>query len=229
MNDHEEARTWAKRLGRVGAWTFDIERLSAAAARDYVRELEGLGIAALWIPESLGSKEIFAHAGVLLASSARLLVASGIANIWARDATAMANGNRALSEDLAQDAFVRLMGRFIHLRRPGDFSAYLRKTVVNLVNSHFRRRRVEERYLRGQSSGRAPQIEGPDLGARDQMRLALLSLPERQRTAIVLRFYEDLSDSQTADIMRCRPGTVRSLVSRGMETLRPLVGGPFDA
>jgi len=101
--------------------------------------------------------------------------------------------------------------------------------VVNLVNSHFRRRRVEERYLRGQSSGRAPQIEGPDLGARDQMRLALLSLPERQRTAIVLRFYEDLSDSQTADIMRCRPGTVRSLVSRGMETLRPLVGGPFDA
>jgi len=138
-------------------------------------------------------------------------------------------GNRALSEDLAQDAFVRLMGRFIHLRRPGDFSAYLRKTVVNLVNSHFRRRRVEERYLRGQSSGRAPQIEGPDLGARDQMRLALLSLPERQRTAIVLRFYEDLSDSQTADIMRCRPGTVRSLVSRGMETLRPLVGGPFDA
>ncbi len=98
MSDHAEARTWAQRLGQVGAWTFDIERLSAAAARDYVRELEGLGIRALWIPESLGSKEIFAHAGLLLASSDRLIIASGIANMWARDATAMANGQRTLSE-----------------------------------------------------------------------------------------------------------------------------------
>jgi len=98
MSDHDEARKWVQRLGRVGAWTFDIERLSAAAARDYVRELEGLGVRALWIPESLGSKEIFAHAGLLLASSDRLIIASGIANMWARDATAMANGQRALSE-----------------------------------------------------------------------------------------------------------------------------------
>lgn len=98
MSDHGEARKWAQRLGRVGAWTFDVERLSAAAARDYVRELEGLGIAALWIPESLGSKEIFAHAGLLLASTERLIIASGIANMWARDATAMANGQRTLSE-----------------------------------------------------------------------------------------------------------------------------------
>jgi probable F420-dependent oxidoreductase len=98
MSDYDEARKWAKRLGRVGAWTFDIERLSAVAARDYVRELEGLGIGVLWIPESLGSKEIFAHAGLLLASTDRLIIASGIANMWARDATAMANGQRALSE-----------------------------------------------------------------------------------------------------------------------------------
>lgn len=98
MSDHDEARKWAKRLGRVGAWTFDIERLSAAASREYVRELEGLGIAALWIPESLGSKEIFAHAGLLLAATERLIVASGIANMWARDATAMANGHRTLTE-----------------------------------------------------------------------------------------------------------------------------------
>jgi probable F420-dependent oxidoreductase len=97
-NDHDEARTWAKRLGRVGAWSFDVERLSASAARDYVQGLEGLGITVLWIPEALGSKEVFAHAGLLLASSERIVIATGIANIWARDATAMANGARALSE-----------------------------------------------------------------------------------------------------------------------------------
>jgi probable F420-dependent oxidoreductase len=98
VSDHDEARKWAQRLGRVGAWTFDLERLTASAARDYVRELEDLGIPALWIPESLGSKEVFAHAGLLLAASQRLVVASGIANMWARDATAMANGHRTLSE-----------------------------------------------------------------------------------------------------------------------------------
>jgi len=98
VSDHDEARKWAERLGRVGAWTFDIERLTASAARDYVRELERLGIGTLWIPESLGSKEVFAHAGLLLAASDKLVIATGIANIWARDATAMANGNRALCE-----------------------------------------------------------------------------------------------------------------------------------
>ena len=98
MSEHEQARAWAKRLGRVGAWTFDIERLSAAAAREYARELENIGVRALWIPESLGSKEVFAHAGLLLAASERLVIATGIANMWARDATAMANANRALCE-----------------------------------------------------------------------------------------------------------------------------------
>ncbi len=98
MSDGNGARTWARRLGRVGVWTLDVERLSAAGARDYVRELEHHGMRALWIPETLGSKEIFAHAGLLLASSEHLVIATGIANIWARDATAMANGHRTLSE-----------------------------------------------------------------------------------------------------------------------------------
>jgi probable F420-dependent oxidoreductase len=98
VTDHDQARTWAKRLGQIGAWTFDIERLTAAAAREYVRELAGLGVRALWIPESLGSKEVFAHAGLLLAASDRLVIATGIANMWARDATAMANGQRTLAE-----------------------------------------------------------------------------------------------------------------------------------
>ena len=56
-------------------------------------------------------------------------------------------GDPALAEDLVQDAFVRLAGRLAHLRDPGAFHAYLRKTVVNLSNSHFRRRKVERAYL----------------------------------------------------------------------------------
>lgn len=94
----DEARRWASRLGRVGAWSFDAERLSADDVRAYARELEALGIAALWIPESLGSKEVFAHSGIILGATQRLLIATGIANIWARDPVAMANGQRALSD-----------------------------------------------------------------------------------------------------------------------------------
>lgn len=98
MSDREQARTWAGRLGRIGSWTLDVERLSASAARDYVREVEVLGVRALWIPETLGSKEIFTHSALLLAASERLIIVTGIANMWARDANAMANAHRALSE-----------------------------------------------------------------------------------------------------------------------------------
>jgi len=70
--------------------------MPAAGERDYARAVESLGFKALWIPESLGSKEAFAHASLLLAATKTLVIATGIANIWARDAVAMANGARAL-------------------------------------------------------------------------------------------------------------------------------------
>lgn len=91
-------REWRAKLGRVGAWSFDAERLGANDERAYARDLESLGVPVLWIPESLGSKEVFAHASLLLAATQRLVIATGIANIWARDAVAMANGARALCD-----------------------------------------------------------------------------------------------------------------------------------
>jgi len=105
----EGPREWAKRLGAVGVWTHDVERMSVAAARDYVHAIESLGFAALWIPESLGSKEAFAHAGLLLAATKTLVVATGIANIWARDPVAMANGARTLV-DAYPDRFLLGLG-----------------------------------------------------------------------------------------------------------------------
>src|SRR5690349_12925797 len=92
----ELARSWAERLGPVGIWSHDIERMTAPIAREFARAIESCGFRALWIPESLGSKEIFAQAGLILAATTRLVVASGIANIWARDPVAMANGARTL-------------------------------------------------------------------------------------------------------------------------------------
>jgi len=105
----EAAREWAKRVGTVGVWTHDVERMSAAGARDYVDAIESLGFAALWIPESLGSKEAFAHASLLLGASQKLVIATGIANIWARDPVAMANGARTLV-DAYPDRFLLGLG-----------------------------------------------------------------------------------------------------------------------
>jgi probable F420-dependent oxidoreductase len=102
-------REWAKRLGAVGVWTFEAERMPAAAERDYARAVESLGYRTLWLPESLGSKEAFAHASLVLAATTTLIVATGIANIWARDAVAMANGARTLV-DAYPDRFLLGLG-----------------------------------------------------------------------------------------------------------------------
>ncbi|MEK7861222.1 MAG: TIGR03620 family F420-dependent LLM class oxidoreductase [Chloroflexota bacterium] len=91
-------RALAERLGRLGVWSFQLDRMTAREAAAAARRIEELGFGAIWIPESVVSKEVFAHASLLLASTERIAVATGIANIWARDAVAMQNGGRALAE-----------------------------------------------------------------------------------------------------------------------------------
>jgi len=84
-------------LGRVGIWSFGFELQPAAKAQEAAARLEDLGWPTLWIPEALG-REAFTHAALLLGGTRRLVVATGIANVWARDAMAMANAQRTLVE-----------------------------------------------------------------------------------------------------------------------------------
>lgn len=85
-------------LGRVGVWSFSLQARPASEERSSIARLADQGYRATWFPESLGSKEAFAHATILLEGDPRMVIATGIANIHARDAMAMANGGRALGE-----------------------------------------------------------------------------------------------------------------------------------
>ncbi|HKA28446.1 MAG TPA: TIGR03620 family F420-dependent LLM class oxidoreductase [Candidatus Binatia bacterium] len=84
-------------IGRVGIWTFSLELQPAGRAQEAAAEIEALGYGALWIPEAMG-REALTHAGLLLAGTRRLPVATGIANVWARDAMAMAAAEKTLDE-----------------------------------------------------------------------------------------------------------------------------------
>lgn len=135
----------------------------------------------------------------------------------------LVTADRELARDIAQDAFVRVAGRFRHLRFPDAFDAYLRRTVVNLCLSHFRHERVEREHLEREALAPSRVVDQPDLGDRDELRRALRRLPVRQRTALVLHYYEDLSEQGVADAMRCSVPAARSLISRGMQALRTIV------
>lgn len=130
--------------------------------------------------------------------------------------------DRDLAQDLVQDAFVRLFTRYRDLRDPGHFEAYLRKTIVNLSRDHHRRKTTERAYLARQNPAeRAPATDSAD----DELRGALLKLPERQRAAIALRYLEDLSEQQTADVMDTSVAAVKALTQRGSAALRRHLGG----
>jgi probable F420-dependent oxidoreductase len=91
-------RRLAAKLGRVGVWSFALQRLSAAEEGVAAQAFESAGYPVAWIPESVGSKEVFSHAAILLAATQRLVITTGIANLHAHDPMAMANGARALGE-----------------------------------------------------------------------------------------------------------------------------------
>jgi len=130
-------------------------------------------------------------------------------------------GDPHLAQDLTHEAFVALIGRLGAIRDDAAIGAYLRRSVVNLARKHWRKRRGEQTYLQSTRPGE-PATGGAILAAaeRDELWVALARLPYRQRAAIVLRFYEDLSEDETARALGCARGTVKSAVARGLKRMR---------
>ena len=130
--------------------------------------------------------------------------------------------DRALAEDLVQTSLAKAW--FSWGRIEGRPEAYVRRIMVNTYSSWWRRRWNGEEATadlpeRGAGQGFRP---GEDVRVDDRTDLwrALARLPRRQRAVVVLRFYEDLSEAETAEIMQCSVGTVKSQASRALARLR---------
>jgi RNA polymerase sigma factor (sigma-70 family) len=130
-------------------------------------------------------------------------------------------GVREVAEDLVQEAFLRTSARLVTLRERDAFSGYLRQTVLNLARAHFRRQRIERLSLRRQAllTG-SPHGDPPDIEQREVLWRALQRLRYRQRAALVLRYYEDLSEGESAEVLGTSVSAVKALVSRGTKALR---------
>jgi RNA polymerase sigma-70 factor (sigma-E family) len=141
-------------------------------------------------------------------------------DVYRREALAMVQlafllvGSPQRAEEIVQDAFAALFQRWDRVDRPG---AYLRASVVNRCRSAHRRRALERRSLATQEGPTAVGLGTDDLAD------ALAALPPKRRAAIVLRYYGGHSEAEIATLLGVRPGTVKSLLHRGLAQLREVI------
>jgi len=139
-------------------------------------------------------------------------------------AAVLLTGSKEAGEDLVQAALERLLRRGSAVC--GDPEGYLRRIIYHLAADGWRRRgrwRARLALLRGDGEGVAPD-RSVQVEQRDELVRLLMRLPPGQRAAIVLRYWEDLSDADAAGVLGCSASTVRSSVARGLHRLRELSG-----
>jgi len=137
-------------------------------------------------------------------------------------------GDAAAAEEVVQDAFARTLSGWWRLRRQERAPAYLRAAVVNGCRSRLRRRSTEDRGNRVVWAGDVQRLGHPPAAPVEDVVVvldAVRALPRRQREAVILRYYADLSETDVADALGCSVGTVKSQLAKARATLaRELAG-----
>jgi RNA polymerase sigma-70 factor (sigma-E family) len=133
-------------------------------------------------------------------------------------------GNRADAEDLLQTALAKTYLAWERIREREAVDGYVRRVMVNTQTSWWRRRKVDERPVDAVPDVPGGRDAAADLDLHDALWTALSALPKRQRAMVVLRYYEDLSEAETARVMGVSVGTVKSTTSRALRSLRDASG-----
>jgi RNA polymerase sigma-70 factor (sigma-E family) len=134
-------------------------------------------------------------------------------------------GDRAAAEDVVQDAFFGLYRRWDRLTDPGGALPYVRSSVLNGCRTALRRRALGRRVTEYQPPSVSAEAAVLGREEREEVMFAVRQLPDRQREAVVLRFYLELPEPEIARVMGIRPGTVRSAVHRALKALGHLLEG----
>lgn len=133
-------------------------------------------------------------------------------------------GDWHLAHDIVQEALAKAYRHWDRLARADSPDAYVRRIVVNEANRHWRRRRLRAPLVDARKDRPAPEAVTPDasddLIRRAALMGALLALPARQRATVVLRYLDGLSERETAAILNCSEGTVKSQTSRALAALK---------
>jgi RNA polymerase sigma-70 factor (sigma-E family) len=138
-----------------------------------------------------------------------------------RTACLLCSGDVGAGEDLLQDTLVEVYRRWSSIRDPASREAYVRRVLVRQASRRWRRRtrqRSQSLLLHD-----VPDISEVDAPQVLDMQAALRILPPEQRAVIVLRYYEDLSEAQIAEIVGCPPGTVKSRATLALRKMASLV------
>ena len=133
-------------------------------------------------------------------------------------------GDQGRAEDLVQTVLVKVHRRWNHIAHTGSPYAYTRAALANESASWWRRRRVAETL--GEVPAHADRATGDAYAAydtRDEVARAVLALPPRMRAVVVLRYFDDLSEADTAEALGMSTGSVKSQASRGLERLRAVL------
>ena len=135
-------------------------------------------------------------------------------------------GDAQLAQDLVQEALTKTYVAWPRLRDPRNAEAYCRKAITTTAVSWFRRKGWNNERPTEPLPDETRDLAGHERAVteRDAVWRELQQLPARQRAALVLRYYEDLSEAQTAEAMGCAVGTVKSQVHAGLEKLRRQLG-----
>ncbi len=133
----------------------------------------------------------------------------------------LTGGNRAEAEDLLQGAYERAYRRWGRITRRADPERYVRQILVNASIDRWRRiRRHPEIPLAVSGADPRTADTAAAVADRDLLLRGLAALPPRQRAVLVLRYFEDLSEAETATMLGCSVGTVKSQSARGLARLR---------